>query len=167
MKHLDEGFIELVRELLGDEGAAVVSFLSENFDVTDEMLAQKTGIKLNNVRKILYALYDNQLVSYKRVRDKTTGWFIYFWRLNKDNVEFIVRAKKHAVLKKLRERLEYEKKYTFMHCPKDRVKMPFEEAIDYDFKCKVCGETLEFFDNSKIVSFLEKKIKEIEDDIFK
>ncbi|MEM3394384.1 MAG: hypothetical protein QXY79_05000 [Candidatus Methanomethylicia archaeon] len=94
---LDESFMEFVRELWGDEGVAIVSFLSENFDVTDEMLSQKTGIKLNDVRKILYSLFDNQLVSYKRIRDKSTGWFIYLWRLNKDNVEYVINTKKRAV----------------------------------------------------------------------
>jgi transcription initiation factor TFIIE subunit alpha len=162
---LDESFIAFIRELVGEEGVAIVSFLSENYDVTDEILSQKTGIKLNNVRKILYTLYDNQLVSYKRIRDKTTGWFIYLWRLNRDNIEFLVRSKKRAVLEKLKERYEYEKQHVFFFCPKDKIRLSFEEASEYGFKCKICGGNLESFNNAQIINFLERKIKELEEDI--
>jgi transcription initiation factor TFIIE subunit alpha len=162
---LDESFIAFIRELVGEEGVAIVSFLSENYDVTDETLSQKTGIKLNNVRKILYTLYDNQLVSYKRIRDKTTGWFIYLWRLNRDNIEFLVRSKKRAVLEKLKERYEYEKQHVFLLCPKDKIRLSFEEASEYGFKCKICGGNLESFNNTQIIKFLERKIKELEGDI--
>ncbi|MEM0104617.1 MAG: transcription factor [Candidatus Methanomethylicia archaeon] len=164
---LDESFMEFVRELWGDEGVAIVSFLSENFDVTDEMLSQKTGIKLNDVRKILYSLFDNQLVSYKRIRDKSTGWFIYLWRLNKDNVEYVINTKKRAVLEKLKERYKYETQHVFLHCPKDNNRYSFEEALENGFKCSVCGGNLETFNNSLIIQFLERKIKELEEDISK
>jgi len=164
---LDESFIEFIKALWGDEGIAIISFLSENFDVTDEVLSQKTGIKLNDVRKILYSLYENQLVSYKRIRDKTTGWYIYLWRLNKDNIEFIINSRKHAILEKLKERYEYERQHIFLYCPKDNARYTFEEALENEFKCKICGGHLESFNNDLIIQFLEKKIKEIEEDISK
>ncbi|MEM3713344.1 MAG: transcription factor [Nitrososphaeria archaeon] len=162
---IDESFLALIKELVGDEGVALVSFLSENFDITDEALSEKTGIKLNNVRKILYTLYDNQLVSYKRIRDKTSGWFIYLWRLNQDNVHFLLRAKKRAVLDKLKERYEYERQHVFLYCKKDNVRLSFEEAAENNFKCPICSGHLASFDNSIIINFLKNKIQEIEEDI--
>ena len=44
---------------------------------TDEAIAEKTEIKLNIVRKILYKLYDMGLATYKRSKDPETQWFTY------------------------------------------------------------------------------------------
>ena len=53
---------------------------------TDEEIAEKTGIRLNLVRKILYKLYDLKLASYKRSKDPETQWFTYSWKFEKDEV---------------------------------------------------------------------------------
>ena len=164
---IDESFIAVIEEIAGEDGVAVASLLTGSYEVTDEKIAEKTGMKLNDVRKILYILFDNQLVSYRRIRDKSTGWFIYLWRLNRDNVEFLVNTKKELVLEKLKERLEYEKTHVFFYCPTDGVRMTFEDATELNFKCPVCNRPLESYDNSKIISFLEKKIKELEKELSK
>ena len=48
---------------------------------TDEEIAEKTQIRLNIVRKVLYKLYDAKLASYKRSKDPETQWFTYAWNL--------------------------------------------------------------------------------------
>jgi transcription initiation factor TFIIE subunit alpha len=31
------------------------------------------------VRRTLYKLYSEKLAQFRRIRDKSTGWFIYYW----------------------------------------------------------------------------------------
>jgi len=47
-----------------------------------EIAFEENGVeilKLNTVRKTLYKLYSGKLAQFRRIRDKSTGWFIYYW----------------------------------------------------------------------------------------
>ena len=65
-------------------------------------------------------------------------------------------------LNKLRERLRYEETNTFYICPNCGIRFTFDEALENGFRCPRCGTSLEYFDNSKIVEFLRRKIAELE-----
>jgi len=160
-----DSFNKIVKELEGEESVAILSCLKEEEEVTDEELARKIGIKLNAVRKILYKLYELRLASYRRIRDKNTGWFIYFWKLNKNGIYHLVKKRKELVLKKLEERLEYEKNNMFYYCENDGAALTFEEAMEHSFKCPKCGNALQFRDNSEIINVLQAKIEELKRDI--
>ena len=63
----------LVKQLLttvveDESNLPIVEALNDGIE-TDEEIANKTGIKLNIVRKILYRLYDMGIASYKRSKD--------------------------------------------------------------------------------------------------
>ena len=77
---------------------------------TDEKIAEKTGIKLNIVRKILYKLYDLKIANYKRSKNPETQWFTYSWKF--DEEELINKIKRDCEEKKsnLNEKLEEERK---------------------------------------------------------
>jgi hypothetical protein len=79
----------------------VINMLKESEEFTDDEIANKTGIRLNSVRKILYKLYDHSLVSLRRTRDPKTGWFIFHWRLQSDQLEGFIQSQKRRVLEKL------------------------------------------------------------------
>ena len=64
-------------------------------------------LKLNTVRKTLYKLYSEKLAQFRRIRDKSTGWFIYYWWHEFDLLEEILIEKKKVVESKLRERLSF------------------------------------------------------------
>jgi transcription initiation factor TFIIE subunit alpha len=51
-------------------------------EVTDEQIAEATGIKLNFVRKILYKFFDAGISNYTRVKDPETQWFTYYWKFD-------------------------------------------------------------------------------------
>ena len=59
---------EILSKIAGEHGLEIADALSKG-EATDEELAKKLNIQLNLVRKILYDLYDNRVVSYRRVRD--------------------------------------------------------------------------------------------------
>lgn len=160
--------IEVGKELL----------LSENDDITDEDITENikeriegTGIdfepdieeilKLNTVRKTLYKLYSEKLAQFRRIRDKSTGWFIYYWWHEFDFLEEIVLEKKKLVQTKLRDRLQFEENnYFFLckNCNKINIKYKFDEAFELNFRCPDCGSPLEAQDNQNIINLLKEKI---------
>ncbi|MFX1480463.1 MAG: transcription factor [Promethearchaeota archaeon] len=151
---------------------------SESEDITDEDITENikdriTGtdidfapddteiLKLNTVRKTLYKLYSEKLAQFRRIRDKSTGWFIYYWWHEFDLIEEILQEKKKIVESKLRERLSFEEENYFFickSCQNSNIKFNFDEAFELNFRCPDCGNALEAQDNSKIIEFLKNKI---------
>lgn len=131
---------------------------------TDEKIAEKTGIKLNIVRKILYKLYDLKIANYKRSKNPETQWFTYSWKF--DEEELINKIKRDCKEKKsnLNEKLEEERNNIFFVCPLGHVRYNFDEASDEDFFCP-CGEEVEFQDNAPIIENIESQIKQIDKDL--
>lgn len=152
-------FKKIISQIAGEHGVEVAESLIENGAATDEDIANETGIRLNLVRKILYDLYDNRVVSYKRSRDEETGWYIYHWQIEPDRTLELLSENDRTLLRKLEERLEHEKNTMFFKCGNDHSRMEFEEAVSRDFRCPKCDERLERFDNSGIVNALEQRIE--------
>jgi transcription initiation factor TFIIE subunit alpha len=163
---LDEELTKVARLFGGEEAVIVVNALKKKSEATDEILATESAVRLNTVRKILYKLYDHNLVSCTRVRDEKTGWFIFYWKLQTDQLDAFIRGRKRRVLEKLKQKLDYEKGHSFFVCNKcGDVRVTFEEAMESSFKCPKCGGPLESTDNAPVVEFLEKRIKQIEDEL--
>ncbi|MHA1303312.1 MAG: transcription factor E [Candidatus Heimdallarchaeaceae archaeon] len=156
--------IEVVEDICGDEVKQVtLVLLNSDEEITDEEIAEKLDMRLNLVRKSLYKLYDLQLASFRRIRDKNTGWFVYFWTLHPERIDLFVEKKQQEVLKKLQSRLEYEDLNMFFKCStSDCPRFTFQEAMDMNFVCPKCSGRLEAFDNEQIKQILRKKIKELE-----
>lgn len=151
---------------------------SENEDITDEEITEnikerisESGVdyepddeeilKLNTVRKTLYKLYSAKLAQFRRIRDKSTGWFIYYWWHEFDLLEEILLEKKNLLQRKLRDRLDHEEQNYFFLCQDpdhSKIKYRFEEAFDLNFRCPECGNPLEAQDNKQIIQFLKEKI---------
>ncbi|MFX1356086.1 MAG: hypothetical protein ACFFA8_02270 [Promethearchaeota archaeon] len=157
---------------------------SENEDITDEDITENIKerieaenrevdfepddteiLKLNTVRKTLYKLYNEKLAQFRRIRDKSTGWFIYYWWHEFDLLDEIVLEKRKTIELKLRERLDFEENNYFFicrNCEDSNTKFNFEEAYEMNFRCPNCGNILEAQDNKKIIQFLKEKIASIQ-----
>lgn len=152
----------VVREIGGDDAVKVSSLLDPTEETTDEAIAAGSEMKLNAVRKVLYRLYDARLAEFRRIRDKSTGWFIYFWKLKPNRVEELVINRKKTVYRKLKARLDYEEKFHFFKCDQDYCpRYTFDEAMENNFKCPECSNELLAFDNKEIVEKLRKKVDEL------
>jgi transcription initiation factor TFIIE subunit alpha len=160
---IDDVTLTKVATALGEEDAVkLIEILKDADEITDDEIANKTGIRLNSVRKILYKLYDHSLVSLRRTRDPKTGWFIFHWRLQPDQLEGFIVSQKRRVLEKLNFRLEYEKNHDFYYCCTPGCKrIPFEEAVELVFRCPTCGKPLMHYENGKIVQTLAKKVEQL------
>ncbi|MHA1193635.1 MAG: transcription factor E [Promethearchaeota archaeon] len=151
---------------------------SENKDITDEDITENIKqrlegsevdfepddteiLKLNTVRKTLYKLYSEKLAQFRRIRDKSTGWFIYYWWHEFERIEEILGEKKKLNERKLRDRLQYEENnyfFTCQNCNDQNLKYIFEQAFEFNFRCPECGGPLEAQNNQEIIQFLKEKI---------
>ena len=163
LSFVDDETLEKIAEAFGSEEAVrIIDVLKEVGETTDDQIATQTGIRLNSVRKILYKLYDHSLVGLRRSRDQNTGWFIFHWRLQLDQLEGFILNQKRRVLEKLETRLRYEQNHDFYYCYTIGCKrIPFEEAMELVFRCPTCNKPLMHFENGKIVSALTKKIEQL------
>lgn len=122
-------------------------------------------LKLNTVRKTLYKLYKEKLAQFRRIRDKSTGWFIYYWWHEFDLFEEILMEKKREIESKLRERLKFEENNYFFvckTCQDSNLKFNFDTAFELNFKCANCSSPLEAQENQELIQFLKEKIVLIE-----
>jgi transcription initiation factor TFIIE subunit alpha len=160
---LDEELIKIANLFGGEEAVTVVKSLKKIGEATDEIIANDCGIRLNTVRKVLYKLYDHGLVSCTRVRDEKTGWFIFYWRLQPDQLDAFIRSRKKRALDKLKQRLDFERNHSFFVCKTDPdVRVTFEEAMETSFKCGKCGNQLDSTDNAELITGVEARIQKLE-----
>ncbi len=157
--------IEVVEDICGEEVKQVtLVLLNSEEETTDEEISEKLDMRLNQVRKSLYKLYDLQLATFRRIRDKSTGWFVYFWILHPERIDFLVEKKQNEVLNKLKSRLEYEDSNMFFTCSNPECpRVIFKDAMDSNFVCAKCEERLEAFDNNQLKAVLNVKIVELEE----
>jgi transcription initiation factor TFIIE subunit alpha len=164
---IDDATLTKVATAMGEEEAVTLVDHLKNIDeTTDDEIANATGIRLNSVRKILYKLYDHSLVSLRRTRDPKTGWFIFHWKLQPDQLEGFILSQKRRVLEKLCVRLDYERNHDFYYCNTTGCKrVPFEEAIEQVFRCSTCGKPLAHYENGKIVEQLTAKVEQLKKEL--
>ncbi len=162
MYSVDYETLKKVAGLFGEDTVRIVEVLQEVGETTDIEIANKTQIPLKIIRKILYSLYDHSLVGLRQTRDKATGWFVFNWRLQLDQLQGFVLNQKRHILEKLETRLDYEKSHEFYSCQTPGCRRyTFEEAIETLFKCPVCGKPLNQINNGLIIKTLTKKIEAI------
>jgi len=165
---VDDETLMKVAALFGEDAVRVVEVLKEVREITDNEIADKTQVRLNLVRKALYRLYDHSLVALRLSRDKETGWFIFNWRLQPDQLGGFILTQKRRVLEKLEIRLEYEKSHEFYSCQTLGCKrLPFEEAFELLFKCPVCNKPMIHINNDRIVKILTRKTEQIKVEMLK
>jgi len=168
----DDVLRKVAKVISGEEAVKVVMALKKFKEATDDQILSyiaedaETEIKLNDVRKILFKLYNHSVVQCDGVRDETTGWFIFRWSLQLDQVEGFIKNQKKRIVKILQTRLDYERSHHFYYCyTPDCERLTFEDAMEYVFKCPTCEKLLQHFDNKKIIGALENKIAQLEKEL--
>jgi transcription initiation factor TFIIE subunit alpha len=163
---VDEETLKKVAALFGEDGVRVVEVLKGVHEIIDIDIVDQTEIRLNTIRKTLYRLYDHSLVALRRSRDKETGWFIFHWRLQPDQLEGFIFNQKRRVLEKLETRLRYEKNHEFYSCQTQGCRpLPFEQAFEVLFRCPTCNKPMSYVTNNKIIETITRKINQIKKEL--
>ena len=163
-KITNKKIFELVGEVVGDDAVRVVEYLKDRQNISEFKIAEKTNSEIHMIRNILYRLHNQHLVTYKRKKDRQKGWYISYWTFNKRRVKDLVSHLKIQKISRFKERLEKEEKNRgfFFLCKNACVRMDFDQATEYEFKCPECGTLLDQHDNTKTIETLREKIKELE-----
>jgi len=148
--------------LVGEEGLKVVQNMPEG-EVTDEKIAQATGVLLNIVRRTLFILYENRLAGYRRERDTDSGWLTYLWKLDLSNINRQLELEAKKLLKNLKTKLGFEEDKVFYICEKQDGRFLFETAAEMEFKCPLCGGELLYQENESIIQGLKQRIVQLEE----
>jgi len=110
-------------------------------DMSDEDLAKKTGIRPSEVRVVLNRLHNRGVFAYTRVRDRDSGWYSYIWRMNEARLRDVGSRGGcgEAIC------VHGKEGYRCPYCSGGDV-VDFEAAVDLQFRCGCCGNSLELVD---------------------
>ncbi|MFH1257564.1 MAG: hypothetical protein ABIG96_03645 [Candidatus Micrarchaeota archaeon] len=151
---------EFVMDSIGQKGLQVLLCTGEG--CTDEIIEQKTKLKIAEIRSILNHLHSYGFVEYTREKNMQNGWFTYTWKTNADRAmqNFLMIKKKEA--ERLRSDAGNGEGAVFYRCGKGCLKLMFDSAMEHKFKCPSCTKDLKYVDNEQELKKAEMRIKAIE-----
>jgi transcription initiation factor TFIIE subunit alpha len=159
---------DLVRAIIGEDVIPLIKILFNKENISEFKLAEMLNITVNQIRNMLYRMYEQNLVVYIRKKDKKKGWYIYYWSLNNKGIENAILKTKLKQLDDLKIRISREQDSQFFVCPNGCMRFPIETAMEYEFRCQECGSLMKELDNKKtidnikgMISNLEKEIEDI------
>ncbi|MBN1386196.1 hypothetical protein JW968_04465 [Candidatus Woesearchaeota archaeon] len=156
-----------VREIAGDQALPVVDYLKNRKNISEFIIAEKMNMHINELRNMLYKLFEVNLAHYYKKKDKKKGWYISYWTLNLHRVRNVVNDMKKRKLERLQQRLEEEIRYkdNFYLCPNICIRVPFDTAFETNFKCTECGAIMEQQESEKTIQRLQENISELENEL--
>ena len=146
--------------LVGEDGVVMIERMPQG-EATDEQIAEATEVLLNVVRRTLFIMSENKLAICRRERDSNSGWLTYLWHLDMTDIEPQLAKEKKKLTRNLAERLNLEEDNVFYVCPDGCVRMLFNDAVENEFLCPMCGEDLTFKDNADFTEALKKRIESL------
>ncbi|MFW6286268.1 MAG: hypothetical protein ACOC16_04065 [Nanoarchaeota archaeon] len=155
--------LEITSELIGDESVQVVEFLYYNAGASEFDISEGVGFTVSQIRSILYELKAKNLIDYDRKKDKEKGWYLYYWRVLPQNFDTVYYNEKKTKLEQFKERLEEEEDSIYYICPNYCKRLPFEESLENNFTCPVCGALMNEENKTRKIEILKRNIKEHED----
>ncbi len=150
---------DVITEIAGQDVLVLVRYLKDKKNVSEFKLAEITKQEVNTVRNMLYRLYHANLVTFVKKKDKQKGWYIYYWTFNGKHIKHLMEDLKRKKLEKLKDRLEREKSTQFYVCENKCMRLEFEQAAGYEYKCPECGDLMFQEDNAEKIKQIEEEIK--------
>lgn len=156
---------DLLQSVVGIEGMPLINQLAERDNISEFELATKTKKDIKVIRKQLYILYNNNLVSFTRKKDKQKGWYIYYWTILPESIKYLYFKKKREYILQLKGRLETEQKELFFACPTSCVRLTFDQATDFEFHCPECGKLVSQDSSEEKTQKIKGELKALEGEL--
>ncbi len=153
-----------LHELVGPKGMPVAAAPPDG-EVTDEELAEELGLELNDVRRALFILYENDLASYRRLRDEDSGWLTYLWTFEYEEIPEQLETEMHRLLAALEDRHQYEMDNEFYLSEEAGIRFEFGEAMEFGFQCPETGAELQPMENTRLIEAMEERIEQLRDEL--
>jgi transcription initiation factor TFIIE subunit alpha len=154
--------IDITIELISEEAGQVIEFLYSHPGASEFDISETIGFAVNQVRSILYELKSKNLIDYDRRKDKEKGWYLYYWKVLAQNYETVYSNEKRKKLEQFKERLEKEENSIYYICPNFCKRLEFEEALESNFSCPVCGSLMNEENKGRKIEILKRNIEEHE-----
>ena len=165
MKISNQLIDEVVTEVAGEDVIPLVHKLKNKSNFSEFKLAEAIGQKINKTRNQLYRLLKFNLTFFNRKKDKRKGWYIYYWTFNIKRIKYLYKQLRVQKIERLKDRLDREKSEYFFKCPNDCMRINFERAAEFEYKCPECGGIFQNEDNNEKKAGIEKEIKQLEKEI--
>ena len=156
---------QVVSDVAGEDVIPLVRQLKNKKNVSEFKLAEAMELEVNLVRNMLYRLYHANLVSFTRRKDKKKGWYIYYWTFKIKQVKYVAINLKKQRLERLKDRLSREQDSSFYTCPNDCMRLDFDSAINFEFKCPECASLMQQESNGKKIGEIEDEIRALEKEV--
>lgn len=152
---------DVITQIAGEHGVSLVNSFKNKKNTSEFLIAEKTGFEINATRNILYKLYHANMVSFTRKKDKQKGWYIYYWTFKPKRVKDILIGLKKKRLEKLQEQLHRENASFFFRCSANCMRLNFDQAVDFNYKCPECGSLMEQENSDAKKAQIEQEIEEL------
>jgi transcription initiation factor TFIIE subunit alpha len=162
MKITNKLIEEVVSTVAGEDTVPLILAIKDKKNISEFKIADMLKEQINITRNMLYRLLDQDLVHFIRKKDRIKGWYIYYWTFNPRQIKYLTVKLQKERLFKLRERLERENSALFFACPEGCIRLDFEQAMNFEFKCPECGSIIQQQDNSEEIKKLKSKIIDVE-----
>jgi transcription factor E len=148
---------DFVREIAGRDGLRIVESI-EGDGCTDEVIEQKTALKIAEVRCILNHLHSYGVVEYRREKNLQNGWFTYTWNINRERAlqNFLLRKRREC--DELRQKIAYAGDACTYKCRKGCQNFDFDTAMEARFRCPKCRGMLRHDSNADARKKIEERM---------
>jgi len=155
---------DTILQIAGEEALPIVDYIKTRKNISEFKVAEALQLEINQVRRILYRLFDNSLCTYNRKKDSKKGWYISYWTFNIKRIKFVLENMNRSKLDLLNKRLkkELDADNNFYMCPNFCKRMTFYDAAEIEFKCPECGKLLNHSDNTKTINRLKEQIAKLQ-----
>ncbi len=167
MKVTSKIISEVVGELLGEDAVNVAFYIKGKNHVSELKVAKDLNIDVHAARSILYKLYENNLAVFERKKDRQKGWYLTYWDFYPDNIPHLYKKILKKKIEKLNNRLKSEENNEFYMCSNACVRMDFEKAVSFDFKCPECGQLMNPMNNKRTIEFIHEQIHDLKKELAK
>jgi len=159
---LDFGSVKNYLDNIDENAYSLLNVWKQHSDINnDEVLAKEYGTKVTIVRSILNKLCYRGIVAYDKVKDKNSGWYNYYWKIDFEKIAKLIYSQHKDNKEKLENKVDLTTTYDLFTCNNECKKIPFEVAMEYNFVCPHCSEKLEQFDNKQELKETKKYLDQI------
>ncbi len=156
----DRAVIAFLKRVGGEKAPKVIQLtLKAGNAVTDEQIANKLGVKVTVVRAVFNRLHYWGLADYDKTRDEQTGWYTYTWHILPEKIFAALEAQIEEEISELKEKLEELTRFMLFECSEGHVRIPFEVAAEYEFRCPECGRELQPVDTEREKQKIREEIR--------
>lgn len=123
---------------------------------TDENIAEKLNIKVNDVRRMLNAMNSYSIVRYDVNKD-SKGWLIFTWRIDSEKLaEYVTNISKESVVAETALPGNCNDFFMCKGCySKEKTVLPFDSAFESDFTCNSCGKPFALMTREETVALFK------------